>query len=292
MYRFIIKGLTAALIGLVLAGCTTQKRAEIDPWSMIPASSTVLISLRSGSPIIGSFLPAELSGNKQITSLLERTEKIFIGLWEWRDEIPQISAVLLGNYPLFSINTALFFNKDWKQTKSKTTQWESSLYRLTLPDSSHIKIDETGKTDSENNLKNNGALPGKLAELAVSSDFFVYIPQPNRDSVSTLAFASIKLKVETAWFAAVRNGENYLLNGTFLFGSDRAAAAFVPAFKVYMAGRIKKSGKNDFEALIKNPQNISARNSEVVVSDIMISKDALLFFWKDIIIKGEDGKQE
>lgn len=281
----------AFILLILLASCSSNVADEFtDVFGILPTETTVYVSLDYESePDLSLFFLGEYmeldSNSKQV---LDRTDRIFIGIYSRSKEQLEFNLLGSGKYPKSAINFGLCTDGRWKKGIFEYTYWTHNLngLQLSIPGKDLAFVSSSSITSMLDNLvgKRKSGFVRDRKEILEKSLLSVYIPEANLDYISTVGLGDTTIDLNYFLFTVNKNDDLYHVSGEISLHTARDASAFKVGFKTYLLGTIRQFGR-DVTKKFTGESSVENKENKVFFSDINLEFENLKVFIADMFFK-------
>ena len=272
--RFLKTGAAAAVLVLllILNGCAgIPERAEsVSNVQLLPPGAKIIIYasveenrelIEPAMEILGSELPEDLR-----TEFLARTDRLWAGIvpvssagTESAEPVqqPEFSLVASGDYPASTISFSLGVSPEWKKNRLKSesggssfSYWQNSRseQQISIPEKSLILASSGKISEMAEAWTGGGAVPAySWLEAETSSDVVIQTAGMLPEEYAAFIPEFKKLPIEAVQLRLKRNGEEYLISGSFYMTSEVNAFLFSVMIRASIIAAKNADGSRMFE---------------------------------------------
>ncbi len=281
------------LIALSFSCASNVTEGLTDFSGVLPSGSTVFVSLdyRKEPDLSMFFLGKYMELDNNSVQILEKTDRIYIGISAKDKEHLDFSLIGLGNYPKSFINFGLCTDGRWKKDKKEYTYWTHNVngMQLSVPGNDIALLSSSSITAMLDNLaekRHSGFSPEK-SETIDNSLLSVFIPKANMDYISTVGLGDTTIDLEYFLFAVEKKDDLYHVFGEISLYTAKDANAFKIGYKTFLLGTIRQFGK-DVTKTFTSRSKVENEENKVVFSDIYLEYENLVVFIADMFFKKDE----
>jgi len=268
---------------LVVASCATVPSRTASQWlGVLPGNATLYASLsvRGSADLIRRILKAAGPATRDISTLMDRTDRLVTSITLSPGESARFCVVALGNYPSGIVGMRLAGNKDWsKKTVAAGSYWEwtKAGLQLSIPNNGILLAANgdveglLGRWMSPVAL----AVPPEVASDMESSDLVLYMPELPGGLSERAAENDIHIPLQEIWITAMRGPGGYTLAGTANTASEKEAKLLTLVLRLGIVAWMRTEKIPNASERLKSI-TVSPSGSQVKLGGMAITEEEIL----------------
>jgi len=190
----------------------------------------------------GSKEDAGIVDKGMLQSFLSRTARLGIGIDGYETENPKIEAILLGDFPIYSVRFAMATNSEWRKTDNY--QYRSTRYPL------YVRVVDNGIVRFTTYSNSKSAMPSAISIIpnrfaeSYNADITLYISDPKAFLSKMIPMEAASLPIDSILITA-RKPENtdepvYDLDFAIIMKDEATARAYRPIARFFWLALVDK----------------------------------------------------
>lgn len=279
----------------IITSCTTPP-PELPPgnwFSILPQQSSfyLYVDMKQTENMFNQIIQQMNPENNDLNTLLERTDKAFIGVKYQDGVIKDYSIVALGDYPSFFINLNFCTSGEWQEREASGKYWQNTEQELQVA----VPIDNVILASNKNieqmlqnyTSRNPMHITNQVTEEIESSTLSMFFPVGLEQTLSTqININPTKIKIEEILISACNIDSNYNFKGMFKISNQKGARLFTVIFKTAFLAFLRSSGVSQMADKLKAIKFITQDTIIRVTGFYLTEREMIDILFN--ILKGEE----
>ncbi len=275
---------------IILIGCSSMPNVPIrGSWFYsLPPGQDIYGKAKAHkiAPLLGSISLDGIPGDTGLSDFLTMTEEVYFSA---DTEMNHFSFIAVGEYPVVLLRSVIANSVGWRKGRGEIEHWvkdgesHSKTVQLAFPAYNVVCVSRgmIGEITLAR-LKEKQVNPPEGAEYPKAflfdhllADFSILLSDPQRSVGKGLPIDQERFPVQSAWFTASVEGEEYVSSFVFLPKDPAKAKTLATFMKLMLAGWMRKEGIGDVSTLSKTAR-LEVKDDRVAIEGIRFSSEDVL----------------